>query len=120
MENKRNKSSERLVECEEKVKDLERELKREREEKNKEKVTNISLRTKVGACLKEKSNFGFLFRYIYIENVKSALSVVDSSLHGSFKIRILINANNKTQETIYELWRHFQIKTSPKIVPKKD
>ena len=64
MENKSDKSSERLVEWEEKVKDLERELKKEREEKNKEKVTNIGLRTKVGACLKEKSNFAFVIRYI--------------------------------------------------------
>ena len=64
MENKRHKSSEHLVEWEEKVKDLERELQKEREEKNKEKVTNICLRTKVGACLKDKSIFGFVIRCI--------------------------------------------------------
>ena len=78
MENESDKSSERLVEWEEKVKELERELKKEREEKeektrqlqkekeekNKEYVTNIGLRTKVGECQKEKSNIWFEIRYI--------------------------------------------------------
>ena len=56
--NEHNEHAYHRARSEEKVEELERELKKEREEKNKEKVTNIGLRNKVGTyCIQIRNSY---------------------------------------------------------------